>query len=294
MELHTVPNILDLFDANYRPNREFERTIQPDDPATLYRDLRDYVLPPEVREWLCGQPSGFVHQYLATVNSLPDALRTWITGFFGSGKSHLLKVLAHLLCNSPVQDENGTIIGAAQYLCPRLGFPNIAILIAQLIGRPLIIQMLGYARSDKAGTPESTISYIILRHLERLLGFSEVPWIAQYERLLTQHNHREDFRQFVSDTTAAEGLRQEWDAIRNDVYIAHPYLVQGLHKFLPRTFKSDALAAESVSRRRRRSLSPTSLSNGFWTKPRPLTHTREEWWCASMRFASTSAKSLIA
>jgi energy-coupling factor transporter ATP-binding protein EcfA2 len=257
MEFHGMPNILDLFDADYRPNREFERTIQPDDPVTLYRDLRDYVLPPEVGKWLSGLPDGFVHQYLASTNNLVDALRTWITGFFGSGKSHLLKVLAHLLCNSPVQDDNGVTIGAAQYLCTRLGFPNIAtLIIAQLMGRPLIIQMLGYARSDKAGTPESTISYIILRHLERLLGYSEVPWIAQYERLLKQHNHWPDFCQFVLDTSTSEGVRQEWNAIRNDVYIAHPYLVQGLHKFLPRTFKSEQLAADAMSLAERKKPEP--------------------------------------
>jgi hypothetical protein len=242
-----MPTILDLFDPDYLPNRPFERTIQPDDPATLYRDLRDYVLPPEVRAWLTDQPNGFIHQFLASVNSVPDAIRAWITGFFGSGKSHLLKVLAHLLCNTPIQDESGQTKGATQFLCERLGFGNLAtLIIAQLVARPLIIQMLGYARSDRRAAPESSISYIILSHLERSLGRSAVPWIAQFEQHLEKNNQFDHFQQFVSDTTAADGQRQEWQEIKDDVYLAHPLLVQGLHKFLPRTYKTLELANDTV------------------------------------------------
>jgi hypothetical protein len=206
-----MPNILDLFDPDNRPNREFERTIQPDDPLTLYRDLRDYVLPPEVNQWLSDQPSGFIPQYYASVNSLVDAICTWITGFFGSGKSHLLKTLAHLLCNTLIQDESGRQFGATHFLCNRFGFGNLATVIAgQLQARPLIIQMLGYARSDRRVTAESSISYIIMSGLEQSLGYSGVPWIAQFEQLLSKHGHFDAFQQFVSDTTAADGQRQEW------------------------------------------------------------------------------------
>jgi hypothetical protein len=242
-----MATILELFDPQYRPNREFERTIQPDEAATLYRDLRDYVLPPEVKEWLTDQPNGFIPQFLASVNSVPDAVRTWIAGFFGSGKSHLLKVLAHLLCNTPIQDESGQQHGATRFLCERLGFGNLATLITgQLVARPLIIQMLGYARSDRRAAPESSISYIILSQLERSLGRSAVPWIAQFEQLLTKNNQFEAFEQFVSDTTAADGQRQEWRDIKDDVYLAHPLLVQGLNKFLSRTYKTPEITAEAV------------------------------------------------
>jgi hypothetical protein len=242
-----MSTILDLFDPDNLPNRDFERTIQPDDPATLFRDLRDYVLPPEVGAWLTDQPNGFIPQFLASVNSVPDAIRTWITGFFGSGKSHLLKVLAHLLCNTPIQDETGHTRGATQFLCDRLGFGNLATLITgQLVARPLIVQMLSYARTERRAAPETSISYIILSHLERARGYSGVPWIAQYEELLAKHNQFEAFQEFVATTTAADGQRQEWREIKDDVSLAHPYLVQGLHKFLPRTFKTLELTTETV------------------------------------------------
>lgn len=255
-----MPTILDLFEPDYLPNREFERTIQPDDPATLYRDLRDYVLPPEVREWLTNSTTGFIPQFLESVNSVPDAILTWITGFFGSGKSHLLKVLAHLLCDTLIQDETGQKQGATAFLCERLGFPNFATLITgHLKARPLIIQMLGFARTDRKAAPESSISYIILSQLERSLGRSAVPWIAQFEEHLKKNNQFLPFQEFVSETTAADGQRQEWEEIKNDVYLAHPLLVQGLNKFLPRTFKTLDLAAKAVSEAEARNPDPETL-----------------------------------
>ena len=106
------PCILDLYDPDNLPNRALERTIQPDDPSTVYRDIQDYVLPPEVKEWLFDRPDSLVGQYLGSHSGVPDATCTWITGFFGSGKSHLLKVLAYLLSNKEVSDDAGHTFGA--------------------------------------------------------------------------------------------------------------------------------------------------------------------------------------
>ena len=116
-----LPRILDLFDPDNLPNRELERTIQPDDSATVYRDIQDYVLPPEVREWLFDRPDNLVSQCLASLSGVPDAICTWITGFFGSGKSHLLKVLAYLLSNKEITEDSVRTFGATHFICDRLG-----------------------------------------------------------------------------------------------------------------------------------------------------------------------------
>ena len=139
-----LPRILDLFDPDNLPNRELERTIQPDDPSTVYRDIQDYVLPPEVKEWLFDRPDSLVSQYLGSHSGVPDATCTWITGFFGSGKSHLLKVSGlPALEQGEVTDDAGHTFGATAFICDRLGVGNLATLITnQFSARPLIVQML--------------------------------------------------------------------------------------------------------------------------------------------------------
>ena len=129
--------ILDLYDPDNLPNRQLERTIQPDDPSTVYRDIKDYVLPPEVKEWLFDRPDSLVSQYLGSHSGVPEATCTWITGFFGSGKSHLLKVLAYLLSNKEVNDDAGHTFGATRVICDRLGVGNLGTLITtQFSARP--------------------------------------------------------------------------------------------------------------------------------------------------------------
>lgn len=242
-----IPRILDLFDPDNLPNRELERTIQPDDSATVYRDIQDYVLPPEVREWLFDRPDNLVSQCLASLSGVPDAICTWITGFFGSGKSHLLKVLAYLLSNKEITEDSVRTFGATHFICDRLGAGNLATLITnQLSARPLIIQMLTYARGGSRVAQESSISYIILSWLERSMGRSQVPWIALFEQLLVKNNQFDNFSAFVAETTASDGATQQWTEIRNDAALAYPLLVQGLHKFLPRTHKTLDLAVDAV------------------------------------------------
>ena len=142
--------------------------------------------------------------------------------------------LAYLLSNKEITDDAGRTFGATRFICDRLGVGNLATLITnQFSARPLIIQMLGYARGSSRIGQESSISYIILSWLERSLGRSQVPWIAQFEQLLVKNNQYENFSAFVAETTASDGDTQQWTEIRNDAALAHPLLVQGLHKFLP-------------------------------------------------------------
>lgn len=79
-------------------DRPIEGVIKADDDASLRQEVEEYVLTREVAKRL--------EDFLAAYNDYNGANGVWISGFFGSGKSHLLKMLALLL-------ENRTIDGIA-------------------------------------------------------------------------------------------------------------------------------------------------------------------------------------
>lgn len=84
-----------LKDLFLRPvDRPIEGVIKADDEASLRLEIEEYVLTNEVAKRL--------QDFLSAYNSYQGANGVWVSGFFGSGKSHLLKMLALLLENRPI------------------------------------------------------------------------------------------------------------------------------------------------------------------------------------------------
>lgn len=69
--------------------RPIEGVIKADDETSLYNELSEYVLTDEVAKRL--------EHFLDAYTDYHHANGVWVSGFFGSGKSHLLKMLALLL-----------------------------------------------------------------------------------------------------------------------------------------------------------------------------------------------------
>ncbi|MEA3336901.1 MAG: BREX system P-loop protein BrxC [Chloroflexota bacterium] len=76
-------------------DRHIEGVIKADDEASLRLEVEEYVLTNEIAKGL--------DQFLTAYNNFQGANGAWISGFFGSGKSHLLKMLALLLENRVVE-----------------------------------------------------------------------------------------------------------------------------------------------------------------------------------------------
>lgn len=77
-------------------DRPIEGVIKADDVRNLVTEVDEYVITAEIAKGL-GQ---FAERYLDE----PSANGVWISGFFGSGKSHLLKMLSIVLENRALAD----------------------------------------------------------------------------------------------------------------------------------------------------------------------------------------------
>ena len=70
-------------------NRQIEGVIKADDDQSLRLELDEYVVTNEIE--------GRLDVFLDAYNNYENANGVWISGFFGSGKSHLLKMLSLFL-----------------------------------------------------------------------------------------------------------------------------------------------------------------------------------------------------
>jgi hypothetical protein len=76
--------------------RPIEGVVKADDARNVGTEVEEYVLTNEAAKGL--------EQLLEAYTNYTNANGVWISGFFGSGKSHLLKMLAHLLGDVEGQD----------------------------------------------------------------------------------------------------------------------------------------------------------------------------------------------
>ena len=77
-------------------DRPIEGVIKADDSESLRLEVEEYVLTNEVQKRL--------EEFLEAYNDYQGANGVWLSGFFGSGKSHLLKMIALLLENRQIDD----------------------------------------------------------------------------------------------------------------------------------------------------------------------------------------------
>ena len=81
-------------------NRDINGVIKvaQDDEQSLVQELEEYIITKELRRHF----NTFFENYSNAIDRETDEVGVWISGFFGSGKSHLLKMISYLLSNQEV------------------------------------------------------------------------------------------------------------------------------------------------------------------------------------------------
>lgn len=67
----------------------------------IRQELEEYVVTNELQ----GHFQTLFDAYLHSVNGSTDKMGVWIQGFFGSGKSHFLKIISYLLDNKEIANK---------------------------------------------------------------------------------------------------------------------------------------------------------------------------------------------
>ena len=167
-------------------DRPIEGVIKADDDRNLLTELEEYVVTGEVAKGL----SELIERYLDEKNSNG----VWISGFFGSGKSHLLKILSLVL-------ENRTLPGgsqAADILMSRIDdeFLKADLQRALKIPSHSILFNIDQKSDAIGGDRESAVLEVFVKVLNELQGYyAKQGHIAQFEYGLDSRGELEAFKQ---------------------------------------------------------------------------------------------------
>lgn len=190
-----------------RVDRHLDGVIKPDKNDHLASELEEYVLTPEIRRSL----QRFCDEYN---NPHSEGNGAWISGFYGSGKSHLLKILSYLIENPTVTDpDTGEAKPALDYIKPRLSDdPMLLSALESACERTpsqSVLFSIG-AKADTGNTRDALLSAFI-KVLNEACGYfsGTKAYIASFERDLDRIGL---YQRFVEEFEADTG--RSWETVR--------------------------------------------------------------------------------
>lgn len=170
--------IKDIFKEDI--NRPINGVVQAGqtDVETIHTELREYVVTDEILNSL----KEFYKNYEDVYRVPTKDVGVWISGFFGSGKSHFLKILSYLLDNKQIKGR-----APFEYLEDKIKDDELIAAMRRIGGKSsdALLFNVGSEASTNAtrGSKESIIE-IILRIFNEHVGYSTTLWVADFERQL--------------------------------------------------------------------------------------------------------------
>ncbi|MCG7872379.1 MAG: BREX system P-loop protein BrxC [Candidatus Thiodiazotropha lotti] len=183
-------------------DRNIEGVIKADDDASLRLELDEYVITHEVEKRL--------DIFLDAYNNYQGANGVWVSGFFGSGKSHLLKMLALVLENRKVEGEY-----SADLFLSKPTFKDNEILRADLENAVAIpSKSILFNIDQKADVISKTQLDALLAVFVKVFNeecgyYGKQPYVAEFERDLDSDGLFEAFKDKFQEITS-----KEWDWAR--------------------------------------------------------------------------------
>ncbi len=167
-------------------DRPIDGVIKADDERHLEIELNEYVVTREVSKGL----NSFCEAYLNN----PTANGIWISGFFGSGKSHLLKMLSLILDSDKKVDGKRP----AEFFLPKV---QDEILRADLkkatsIPSQSLLFNIDQKYDGIGGAEEAAVLEVFMKVLNELQGYyGNQGYVAQFEYDLDTRDEFEGFKQ---------------------------------------------------------------------------------------------------
>ena len=155
------------------------------DESSVWQELEEFVVTKELDQHL----RRFFSSYCEAMDKTGDPdvagrIGVWVSGFFGSGKSHFLKVLSYLL-NNETHTHDGQTRRAVEFFDPKIKDAMLLGDIRRAVAShtDVILFNIDSKADNRAG--RDAILAVFLKVLNELAGYSgDHPHIAHMERYL--------------------------------------------------------------------------------------------------------------
>ena len=178
-------------------NRYINGVISVAEQNTIKQELEEYVVTRELQRHFAD----FFQAYERGLDNPERNPGVWIQGYFGSGKSHFLKMLSYLLENKEVDGEN-----AVDYFEDK--FDDLMTYASIVRSSNAEAETILFNIDDKGGcykegeTSETAVLRSIARVFYEHLGFYGMDYkLARFEKLIDDRGKTDEFRAAYEEIT---------------------------------------------------------------------------------------------
>ncbi len=201
--------------------REIDRDIKgvikvgQGDEENIKQELEEYVVTKELQKHFAD----FFSSYKKGINGYTDKMGVWISGFFGSGKSHFLKILSYLLSNKEVQGKK-----ALDYFIEDNKIVDSMVLADMKLAASVPTDVVLFnidSKSEMTGKQsKDAIVSVFLKVFNEMQGFcGSIPFLADLERQLVEVDRYEEFKNLFYKNFGKpwEESRHKFDFIQDSI-----------------------------------------------------------------------------
>lgn len=169
-------------------NRDINGVIKvaQNDESSLQQELSEYIITKELRRHF----QTFFDNYAKAIDYPTDKIGVWISGFFGSGKSHFLKMLSYLLANEEVCGKR-----AMEYFADKFDDPMMYATAVKCVSVPTESILFNIDIEGPITKDKTAVLRVFAKMFYNHCGFyGDDLKIAKLERFIEKQGKTEQFR----------------------------------------------------------------------------------------------------
>ena len=213
--------IKEMFLKDIHRNIEGVITATKSSDEQVYQELDEYVVTKELQ----GHFKTFFDAYKKGIVGDTSKMGVWVQGFFGSGKSHFLKILSYILENKEINGKNAFDFFTEGDQATRKIKDDITIADMKLaVDTPTNVILFNVESKHQTGIEEkNSLVNVFLKVFNHSLGYSTIPQLADLERNLDKQGKLTRFKEIFE-----QAYGSSWEEARHEIDFLEDIMVDSL------------------------------------------------------------------
>lgn len=202
-------------------HRNIEGVVKADNLSdeAVFQEVDEYVITRDLNQKL----DDFFSEYSSTLNKNTQNIGVWISGHFGSGKSHLLKILSYILTN---KREHSDLIG--ELFLEKIDVDDFELKanIQKALSSQSETILFNIDQKSDIGSKnqDDAILSVFMKVFNELRGYySKFGYIAKFESDLDKRGKFDSFKQKFKEFSS-----ESWESGRETIFLESDNLAKAL------------------------------------------------------------------